>query len=440
MIVALSIVDGQDGNNFTLECEMNGAELALKILSHSKGGIEKLIVAAKGSECDWLEFKAGLNPPKSLENPQKEDKFNKFDAYWHVARAIVAMQNSHGGVVLIGIDDTGQAVGLTPSDTNNKLQQSEDCFARECLDPALRPKSLEWKGTKKRYHITQDEYTRLFEYKFVNYTNKTIVAVIVYPAYTANVERILVQERLVQDSDAEREVLLHRQQGENGKVVTLWQFNEIMNYPCQISKSDYFDLLYESFIDSVEINFLDAMESTQEKLYTSTPPVIVRCIGIDLQHFWEGIRPIIKGCSSFLNYPLEVQLYLIDPVAEENDNDSSISRWRNNSQHSLASLQTEIGMFANKFTENGGQLILKVGKYSKIPAVHGWCVENASKQIHYYISEFSQTEDGSDWNPRGYKEITIDGNKAIDDERATQFEGEWHRLVRQHELTEETTK
>jgi ATP-dependent helicase YprA (DUF1998 family) len=47
-------------------------------------------------ETDWLELKAKIVPPKIESNTSRACH------RWHVARAIVAMRNTHGGVVIIG--------------------------------------------------------------------------------------------------------------------------------------------------------------------------------------------------------------------------------------------------------------------------------------------------------------------------------------------------
>ena len=112
-----------NGSQYTLEksdnMSINAAELAEKILSHPKGGVEALINLTHKQETEWIEFKASLTPHS--ENYKKKGE-NLDDYKWHVAKAIVALVNTRGGVVIIGVDDNGNSVGIEHIDSPSSKQ------------------------------------------------------------------------------------------------------------------------------------------------------------------------------------------------------------------------------------------------------------------------------------------------------------------------------
>jgi hypothetical protein len=313
---------------------MNGADFVKKILNHPKGGIEKLISLGKDTECDWLEFKASLNPKDPPKG--KESRAERQSRYWHVVRAIISMQNSQGGAVILGIDDSGKAVGLGASDPENRLEQGTDTFALRSLDPAFRPESFEWITEKRRYKINQKVYSQLFEYSFWDYEDKPILVIIVHPYQTRSNTPILVQETLVNVSNTEREVLLFRQKGDVGKTETLWRFSDIENYSRQNSLSNKFNLLHDAFIHSLTIPFFPAIKST-EKVVKKAQSASFRCIGIDWKHFLDAILPTISACAEIPNYTLEFQVFLIDPNSP--DNTPHLADSKEASQRSLGRLE-----------------------------------------------------------------------------------------------------
>lgn len=415
---------------------MNGADFVKKILNHPKGGIEKLISLGKDTECDWLEFKASLNPKDPPKG--KESRAERQSRYWHVVRAIISMQNSQGGAVILGIDDSGKAVGLGASDPENRLEQGTDTFALRSLDPAFRPESFEWITEKRRYKINQKVYSQLFEYSFWDYEDKPILVIIVHPYQTRSNTPILVQETLVNVSNTEREVLLFRQKGDVGKTETLWRFSDIENYSRQNSLSNKFNLLHDAFIHSLTIPFFPAIKST-EKVVKKAQSASFRCIGIDWKHFLDAILPTISACAEIPNYTLEFQVFLIDPNSP--DNTPHLADSKEASQRSLGRLEKIKRELTKRYIKNRGRLIIKTGLYSELPVVHGWCIETSSK--HYYVSDFSHTDDemvGSfrsvDWNPDRYIERTVQNESLSNDPKVVLFEQMWSQLLSSYKLTE----
>ena len=81
---------------------MNGYEFVERILGYSNYDVAPLIDLTKGSETEWLEFKAATEPPTDGSKKQKE---NKWDYRLDVSKALFAMANSVGGAVIIGIGE-----------------------------------------------------------------------------------------------------------------------------------------------------------------------------------------------------------------------------------------------------------------------------------------------------------------------------------------------
>ena len=229
--------------------KITGSELVKRVLKDLHGSVEKLLQLSSRTETDWLELKASTLPEFSVENGarcylHKKDT-NDGDYAWHVVKAIVAMANTHGGAVILGIDDNLNAVGLEASDKKGELAKGEDNFARCVLDHTLRPENRCWKCAKETYDLTVSTYYELLEYQFADYQDKRVGVIIVNPV-PKDGKLILVEE-----TRKFREELLVRAVGETGKVRCLFRSRDIEEYgmhrdPCQES----YALLHEQFLAS----------------------------------------------------------------------------------------------------------------------------------------------------------------------------------------------
>ena len=90
---------------------MNGFEFANKALSIKGYALDSIIKLTDGAEVDWLEFKAAIKD----QNAKETGKGNEYDLILHLLKALVSMANGSGGMVLLGVDDEGNAVGLKHS-------------------------------------------------------------------------------------------------------------------------------------------------------------------------------------------------------------------------------------------------------------------------------------------------------------------------------------
>lgn len=82
------------------------------------------------SETEWLELKASIYP----EGGNYEQRTNADDYRWNVAKAVIALANSIGGVVLLGVADDGGVIGIGASDPNGRRRsKGAEAFRREVI-------------------------------------------------------------------------------------------------------------------------------------------------------------------------------------------------------------------------------------------------------------------------------------------------------------------
>lgn len=139
---------------------ISGYELARRVLGHEKGGVAALLALAGGRETDWLEFKAAMvGRGKGRKQGEKDA-----DGHWNVAEAVIAMANTCGGAVIIGIEDkTKRMVGLQSGDPRRIIEKDglEDFLRREIKE---RIEVSEWDtGREGRWKLDGDWPTDLFE-------------------------------------------------------------------------------------------------------------------------------------------------------------------------------------------------------------------------------------------------------------------------------------
>ena len=144
---------------------ISGYDLAKAIFDECGRKNVDALVDFAGGETDWLEFKAGLYArPEHCKPGQKPD-----DQVWFVARAVFGFLNSSGGLLILGIDDKMDPVGLSglakPDKRNDKKDSGNDGIIR-CTEeqlPPVKPKWTmsegTWKWDKATYRIPNDSVT-----------------------------------------------------------------------------------------------------------------------------------------------------------------------------------------------------------------------------------------------------------------------------------------
>jgi hypothetical protein len=197
-------------------------DLCSRVLDRSQGDVAPLLKLTGGQETDWLEFKASCEPPvEGLSPSETVDEYR-----WHVARAMVALANTHGGCLLIGVDDDGKPVGLGPSDPSGQIgKDGMDSFLRHLDAAVLRRR--DWKCGKKRL-VKFDEPLpeNLIEYRQTSLGGIPIVAVLVRPL-AAGASCLYCSETV---EDKQRHFLLIRQAGQLGQVREITRPKEMVNW------------------------------------------------------------------------------------------------------------------------------------------------------------------------------------------------------------------
>jgi len=197
-------------------------ELVERILAHAPRGVAALIEAAGGHERDWLELKAAIfdSEPKPGEN--------RADYYWNVAHAVIAMANTRGGALILGVDDkTKEAVGLHRSDPEGIIRSAgiEDFVRTVIGDLVLRPKNG-WKLGLKRAHWRLNTALPLtcVETTVLPYQDDKVLVLVVHPV-PADGELLFIT-----DPDNRLERLPTRILGDVGETRDLYSMSDIEQF------------------------------------------------------------------------------------------------------------------------------------------------------------------------------------------------------------------
>ena len=254
---------------------MNAEKLVKKILSHGKGGVEVLLNLAGNNETDWLELKASYLPENGkITSPEKH---NKDDYIWSVTKGIVALANSHGGILIVGIDDQLNLVDIQ----GLGYREDKDAFIRKVMAKVL-PAHLKCKH--KRYEISENRLLqqtltpKIYPYKKGNVLTilipplKEIVSVLEY-SNKENIERSNAKERV-----------FIRGNGDQGSTAMLYTNDAVNKYRDSRSVRNDFDDLYTKFEDNIKTygrylipsadlkikvsNYKDNFKNHNKKLYT----------------------------------------------------------------------------------------------------------------------------------------------------------------------------
>lgn len=201
----------------------NFGELAEKILSYSNDDVEALIKLSRGEETEWLEFKASLYASK--EFPLGEDETND-DLFFNAAKAVIAMANSQGGIVLIGVSDDKlpEPVGLTYSDPKEILKnKGVDDFLRNLVDKAIYPQDKKWETGEATWVLNDNAALRCTP-RMCSWKGKKVAAIIVTPVPESD------DFLYIEKQGSDHEILLIRNKGHIGQVKQIKKCTEITKY------------------------------------------------------------------------------------------------------------------------------------------------------------------------------------------------------------------
>lgn len=169
------------------------------------------------SETEWLELKAAIHP----EGDRFPDDTNADDYRWNLAKAVIALANSIGGVVLLGVGDDGRLVGIEASDPKGRRQtKGAEAFRREViLQQALLPANGWRTGRHGTFRLTNSALLdRLVALKEVPHGGQSVLAIFVDPAPK---DFGFVEVEVSKEGAATERMVYLRKRGAVGQVVAV---------------------------------------------------------------------------------------------------------------------------------------------------------------------------------------------------------------------------
>ena len=160
---------------------ISASDLARRVLLHPRGGVEALMELVRHSETEWLELKASIHP----EGGNFEQETNADDYRWNVAKAVIALANSIGGVVLLGVADDGGVIGIEASDPNGRRRsKGAEAFRREVILQQVLCPAKGWKtGRQGNFRLVKAALLeRLVALEEIPQGEQTVLAIFVDPA------------------------------------------------------------------------------------------------------------------------------------------------------------------------------------------------------------------------------------------------------------------
>tara|TARA_R110002072_G_C7974114_1_gene535144 strand:+ start:5538 stop:8756 length:3219 start_codon:yes stop_codon:yes gene_type:complete len=145
---------------------MNAFEFINKALEIKNNELDAIIRLANDSEVDWLEFKAAIQAESSLTDTE----YNDADYTFNLVKALISMANGAGGLVVLGVNDDGDAIGLHASGYDgNRETFTRDLSQRVFLREGWRTKSSgHW-----RWKTNSDQL--FFEPKWAKYQGMDVI-------------------------------------------------------------------------------------------------------------------------------------------------------------------------------------------------------------------------------------------------------------------------
>lgn len=193
----------------------NACELVRRVLQHPGGGLQALLKIVEGGENEWLELKAASFP----EGGVFAEGANEDDYRWNVAKAAIALANSVGGVVLLGVNDAGQPIGIEASDPKGKRgSKGAEAFRREVVWQQVLLPMRGWKtGRSGTIKLTRPRlFERLLSLEEIHCDGKTVLAIFVAPS-----DYGFVEVTKVADQRPTADLIYVRKRGAIGQVIDL---------------------------------------------------------------------------------------------------------------------------------------------------------------------------------------------------------------------------
>ncbi|MBB1492292.1 putative DNA binding domain-containing protein [Paracoccus sp. MC1854] len=173
------------------------------------------------SETEWLELKAGCYPGGG----RFERGTNADDYRWNVAKAVIALANSIGGVLLLGVADDGGVVGIEASDPKGRRRsKGAEAFRREIVMQQVLLPANGWKtGRQGNFRLVNAALLeRLVALEEIPQGEQSVLAIFVDPAPSSfGFVEVEVEVEVPQDTAAVSRIVYLRKRGAVGQVVAL---------------------------------------------------------------------------------------------------------------------------------------------------------------------------------------------------------------------------
>lgn len=172
---------------------MNGHQFVKEVIGFSSENAVDILLSKGDDECDWLELKASFyvsdddedfsnikllsKKPEGYGDRQWLDELNK----GRIVKDIIAMHNSRGGVILIGIspDSSHRLVPMAQNDPYGILRKRGINDYVNRINEQLSTR-YSWFGTAR--HYCSRPVARLFESLLLPYKNGKVIALVVKSA------------------------------------------------------------------------------------------------------------------------------------------------------------------------------------------------------------------------------------------------------------------
>ncbi len=206
---------------------VSGYDFARTVLNQKgDGAVETLLEVAHGGETDWLEKKAGIYPSvehdrafrAKLEKcpPEKiaeESKYYETEILRSIACSLVALHNSRGGVLFIGIDDANAPVPFETCDADGVLAtKGLEAYVRESVLGRLLPKGGLFSCKKETWAVPADQLD--IEARVCSYRGAKVLALLVPPLEPGCPPSLVTRT----ENNRPRKLLLQRNPGDVGAV------------------------------------------------------------------------------------------------------------------------------------------------------------------------------------------------------------------------------
>lgn len=192
---------------------------------HRNDFVEAMLEYTHGNETEFLELKASVEVrPEDLHPGECAT-----DMLWNIARELIGMVNTTGGVLLIGVrDDDGHDVVPLEKDGDGEAirRRGFEEYCRCMIQQKIIPDSRTWTYGKRRIEIDDDLNRYVFP-KRIPYRGHDIVGYFVKPCDN---ERIVTVRRFDKGGSMAEEFLPIRKRGDIGKYDEVKWFRNILAY------------------------------------------------------------------------------------------------------------------------------------------------------------------------------------------------------------------